>query len=200
MINSFSSNWFTLLLLCTSAPLVLYCDRFDRGSRQVKREPVDMVTEDYDVSLCQRVGVHNYYTKDHIILVIGVHLGSSILLYVESLGDKLLLMRTHEDLSPDMELLVYVFYGFVVIFYLVHTLEYMKLVILPAFLEGAVFLKRRKMQMTTKYVLTMKNGKHVVYFLNIINLLSIQVWSRPMPSFKKRKCIHEKMPSLSLYC
>ena len=144
LINSFSSNWFTLLLLCTSAPLVLYCDRFDRGSRQVKREPVDMVTEDYDVSLCQRVGIHNYYTKDHIILVIGVHLGSSILLYVESLGDKLLLMRTHEDLSPDMELLVYVFYGFVVIFYLVHTLEYLKLVILPAFLEGAVFLKRRK--------------------------------------------------------
>ena len=24
--------------------------------RQVKREPVDLVTEDYDVSLCQRVG------------------------------------------------------------------------------------------------------------------------------------------------
>ena len=126
------------------------------------------------------------------LLVIGVHLGSSILLYVESLGDRLLLMRTHEDLSSDMELLVYVFDGFVVIFYLVHTLEYMKLVILPAFLEGAVFLKRRKMQMTTKYVLTMKNGKHVVYFLNIINLLSFQVWSRPMTSFKKRKCIHEK--------
>ena len=55
--------------------------------------------------------------------------------------------------------------------------------------------------MTTKYVFTMKNGEHVVYFLNIINLLSFQVWSRPMTSFKKRKCIHEKkMPSLSLYC
>ena len=67
MINSFSSNWFTLLLLCTSAPLVLYCDRFDRGSRQVKREPVDLLMEDYDVSLFQRVGIHNYYTKDHII-------------------------------------------------------------------------------------------------------------------------------------
>ena len=52
------------------------------------------------------------------LLVIGVHLGSSILLYVESFGDRLLLMRTHEDLSSDMELLVYVFYGFVVIFYL----------------------------------------------------------------------------------
>ena len=67
MINSFSSNWFTLLLLCTSAPLVLYCDRFDRGSRQVKRELVDLLMEDYDVSLFQRVGIHNYYTKDHII-------------------------------------------------------------------------------------------------------------------------------------
>ena len=50
------------------------------------------------------------------LLVIGVHLGSSILLYVESLGDGLLLMRTHEDLSSGMELLVYAFYGFVVIF------------------------------------------------------------------------------------
>ena len=67
MINSFSSNWFTLLLLCTSAPLVLYNDRFDRGSRQVKREAVDLLMEDYDVSLFQRVGIHNYYTKDHII-------------------------------------------------------------------------------------------------------------------------------------
>ena len=100
-------------------PLVLYCDRFDRGSRQVKRELVDLLMKDYDVSLFQRVGIRNYYTKDHIItFVIGVCLGSSILLYVESFGDRLLLMRTHEDLSSDMELLVYVFYGFVVIFYL----------------------------------------------------------------------------------
>ena len=52
---SYSSNWFTLLLLCTSAPLVLCCDRFDNGSRQVKRDQVDLVTEDYDVSLCQRI-------------------------------------------------------------------------------------------------------------------------------------------------
>ena len=35
--------------------MVLYCDRFDRGSRQAKREPVDLVTEDYDVLLCQRI-------------------------------------------------------------------------------------------------------------------------------------------------
>ena len=47
------SNWFTLLLLYNSAPLVLCCDRFDHGSSQVKREPVELVTEDYDVSLCQ---------------------------------------------------------------------------------------------------------------------------------------------------
>ena len=46
-------------------------------------------------------------------------------------------MRTHEDLSSDMELLVFVFYGFVVIFYLVHTLEYMKLIILPVFFGGS---------------------------------------------------------------
>ena len=33
------SSWFKLLLLCASALLVLCCDRFDRGSRQVKHEP-----------------------------------------------------------------------------------------------------------------------------------------------------------------
>ena len=51
------------------------------------------------------------------LLVIGVHLGSSILLYVETFGDRLLLMRTLEDLSSDMELLVCILW-FVVIFYL----------------------------------------------------------------------------------
>ena len=52
-----TSNWITLLLLCTSAPSLLYCDYFVTGSglRQVKREPVDLVTEDYDVSLCQGI-------------------------------------------------------------------------------------------------------------------------------------------------
>ena len=44
-----------LLLLCTSAALDLCCDRFDHGLRQVKHEPVDLVTEDYDVSLSQRI-------------------------------------------------------------------------------------------------------------------------------------------------
>ena len=52
---SCNGNWFTLLLLCTSAPLVLYCDRFDYGSSQVKLEPIALVMEDYDVSLCQRI-------------------------------------------------------------------------------------------------------------------------------------------------
>ena len=52
---SCNSKWFTLLLLCTSALLVLGCDWFNHGSSQVKREPVDLVTEDYDLSLCQRI-------------------------------------------------------------------------------------------------------------------------------------------------
>ena len=125
--------------------MVLYCDRFDRGSRQVKREPVDMVTNIMTYHFVNELGFITITKKIISLLVIGVQLGSSILLYVESLGDRLLLMRTYEDLSSDMELLVFVFYGFVVIFYLVHTLEYMKLIILPAFMEGAVFLKRRKM-------------------------------------------------------
>ena len=48
-------NWFMLLLLCTNAPLILCCDWFDCGSGQAKCEPVDLVTEDYDVLLCQRI-------------------------------------------------------------------------------------------------------------------------------------------------
>ena len=52
---TYSSNWFTPLLLCTSASLVSCCNQFDRGSRQVKHEPVDLVMEDYDVSLRQRI-------------------------------------------------------------------------------------------------------------------------------------------------
>ena len=60
---SHSSNWFTLLILCISAPLVLCCDQFDRGSRQVKREPVDLIMEDYDITLCQQIKEH----KDDIL-------------------------------------------------------------------------------------------------------------------------------------
>ena len=47
----FTSYSITLLLLCSSAPLVLCCDRFDRGSREVKHDPVDLVMEDYDITL-----------------------------------------------------------------------------------------------------------------------------------------------------
>ena len=42
VITSYSSNWIMPLLLCTSAPLVLCCGQFDRGSRQVKRDRVDL--------------------------------------------------------------------------------------------------------------------------------------------------------------
>ena len=49
------SNWITLLLLCIRTPLLLCYDRFDRGSRQVKRDPVDLVTEDFDITLRLRI-------------------------------------------------------------------------------------------------------------------------------------------------
>ena len=50
VITSYSSNWIRLFLLGTSAPLVLCCDWFDRGSRLVKRDLVDLVTVDFDNS------------------------------------------------------------------------------------------------------------------------------------------------------
>ena len=43
-----------LLLLCTSAPVVS-CDQFDSGSRQVKYDLVDLLTKDYDITLCYSV-------------------------------------------------------------------------------------------------------------------------------------------------
>ena len=60
--TSYGSSWFTLLLLCASAPLDLCCDRFYHGSRQAKREPVDLVTDDYDISLCQQILMGLYST------------------------------------------------------------------------------------------------------------------------------------------
>ena len=51
VITSYRSIWITLLLLGTSAPFVLYCDWVDRGSRQIKRDPVDLVMDDYDITL-----------------------------------------------------------------------------------------------------------------------------------------------------
>ena len=45
VMTSYISNWFTLLLLCTSIPLVLCNDWFDRGSRQgIDKWPVDCAT------------------------------------------------------------------------------------------------------------------------------------------------------------
>ena len=44
-----------LLLLSTSALLVLCCDRFDSGSRQVKCDPVDLVKENYDITIRGRI-------------------------------------------------------------------------------------------------------------------------------------------------
>ena len=78
------------------------------------------------------------------LLVIGVHLGSSILLYVESFGDMLLLMRTHEDLSSDIELLVYVFYGFVVIFYLAECHGIYEIDYITSFFGGRCISKKKE--------------------------------------------------------
>ena len=58
-----------------SAPLVLCCDQFDRGSRQVKCEPVDLVTEDYDVSLCQQIVLDLFY---ELILTTYKNLGEPV--------------------------------------------------------------------------------------------------------------------------
>ena len=43
------------IMLCNNAPLVLCCDRFDHGSRQVKHDLVEMVMEDYDIALSWRI-------------------------------------------------------------------------------------------------------------------------------------------------
>ena len=77
------------------------------------------------------------------LLVIGVHLGSFILLYVESFGNMLLLLRTHEDLSSDMELLVYVFYSFVVIFYLVEYPGKYEIDYFTSFFGGSCISKKK---------------------------------------------------------
>ena len=111
------------------------------------------------------------------LLVIGVHLGSSILLYVESFGDRLLLMRMHEDLSSDMKLLVYVFYGFVVIFYLAECHGTYEIDYITSIFGGSCISKKegkcqrilsncnlyvtQLMQMTTNK--RWQNGKHVLF-------------------------------------
>ena len=78
------------------------------------------------------------------LLVIGVHLRSSILLNVESFGDRLLLMRTQEDFSSDMELLVYVFYGFVVIFYLAECHGIYEIDYITCFFGGSCISKEKE--------------------------------------------------------
>ena len=48
----------TGLRYCYYAPVLhWFCDRIDCGSWQVKREPVNLVKEDYDISLCQQIAV-----------------------------------------------------------------------------------------------------------------------------------------------
>ena len=127
------------------------------------------------------------------------HLGGSILLYVEPFGDRLLLMRTHEDLSSDMEFLVYVFYGFVVIFYLAECHGIYEIDYITSFFGGSCISKKKEnaqrilsncnlyvtrlMQMTTNKTVDEKLVS-MFYFLNIINLVSFQAWSRPMTSFQ----------------
>ena len=143
LINSFSSNWFTLLLLCTSAPLVLYCDRLDRGSRQVKREPVDLLMENYDVSLSQRVGIHNYYTKDHIITCDRCTSGKFY-----SFVRWIIWWQVTSDEDAWRPLIRYGITCICILWFCCDILSCgmsWKLIILRAFLEGAVFLKRRKM-------------------------------------------------------
>ena len=54
VMTAYSNNWFTLLLLCTSASLVLCCDQLDHGSR-LKCEPLDLVTEHYEITLSQQI-------------------------------------------------------------------------------------------------------------------------------------------------
>ena len=150
------------------------------------------------------------------LLVIGVHLGSSILLYVESLGKRLPLMRTplsdEEDPSSDMELYFMVLWWY---FILWNALEDNEMDYFTGFFGGNCNSKEEENVQRFMYsdcmwpsscrwqpttCLRWKNGKHVVYFLHIINLLSFQAWSRHVNYFKKAKCIHEERSSLSLYC
>ena len=51
MTSSSIVKWIMPQLLCSSSPLVFCCDQFDPGSRQVKHDPVDLVTEGYDITL-----------------------------------------------------------------------------------------------------------------------------------------------------
>ena len=152
-----------------------------------------MVTEDYDVSLCQRVGIHNYYTKDHIITCDRCTFGK---FYSFARWITWWQVTTDEDAWRPL-----IRYGITSIYILwffgdilscaypgIYEIGYF-----TSFQRRELYFKKDgKCRWQPSTCFTMKNGEHVVYFLNIINLLSFQVWSRPMTSFKKRKCIHEK--------
>ena len=208
LINSFSSNWFTLLLLCTSAPLVfvLWSVRSWFKTGKAWTGGPGKGSEDYEVSLCQQVGIHNYYAKDHIITCDRCTSGKfySFVCWITWWGR----MKTSHLIWNHWYMYFMVLWWY---FILWNTLEYIKLIILPAFLEGAVFVKRRKMnkgiilsncmwlgscrwQPTT--CLRWKNGKHVVYFLNIINLVSFQAWCLWLVS--KRQNVYMKFEFILL--
>ena len=57
------------MFLCTSTPLVVCCDRFDRGSRQVKCDLVDLVTEDYDKILCWQIDAMALSATDRLMII-----------------------------------------------------------------------------------------------------------------------------------
>ena len=80
VITSYSSNWIMLLLLCTGAPLVLCCDQFDCGSKQVKSDPVDLVTEDYDIILCWQLLLQK--TRRSLYPLLRYHIHSSKCTYL----------------------------------------------------------------------------------------------------------------------
>ena len=58
VITSYSSYWISLRLLCTSAPVVLCYDWFNRVSGQIKCDPVNLVMEDFHINLCWGIVVN----------------------------------------------------------------------------------------------------------------------------------------------
>ena len=45
------NNLVNTSVTCTGASLVLHCDQFDHDLRQLKLDPVDLVVENYDITL-----------------------------------------------------------------------------------------------------------------------------------------------------
>ena len=208
MINSFSSNWFTLLLLCTSAPLVLYCDRFDRGSRQVKRGPVDLLMEDYDVSLFQRVWIHNYYTKVHIITCDRCISGKFY-----SFVRWIIWWQVTSDEDAWRPLIRYGITSICMLWFCCDILScrmswnIWNWVYYQDFLGGSCISKKKKnaQRIYLVIVICMRPGScrwqptndekmvSMFYFLNIINLKAFKHGVGLWLVFNKTKCIHEKI-------